>query len=287
MLKSDWKLYAGIGIAIGIVVGSYLIHRWDSHHYYESPQVNQRLDGSDAAVVDALPAPDQEQYNYVQGDEKPDYDTRSVWAAEDAAYWAMVSVLIGGGGTLIVAFSLIYSATATKAALDAAKAAKDTLHNDRAWVVMKAYNYGNGHDITIEGAPAQNAFIFQVVWRNSGRSPAINANLISKFVFVPFTAPIPVFNEPLDPGHSVIGAEGTLSTGIFAFSDHQTRLLRAGIHKLIFYSKIVYIDIYQPDKVRVTEVCLSVRISGQRMREDGSVSDGIFVEPIGHQNGVT
>lgn len=131
MSKGDWNLYAAIGIAVAIVAGGILGHQWDARHYYETAEPQHTVPDSGTAITVALAAPYQGEYGGNQADATPEQNSRAVWAAEDSAFWTMMTAIIGMAGTAVVSFSLVYSARAAEGAVKAAEAARITVEDSR------------------------------------------------------------------------------------------------------------------------------------------------------------
>ena len=288
MFKGDWRLYAAFGIIVGVIALGILGRQWDGRHYYEAAEPHYTIPDSGAAITDAPTAFYQGDNTRQSEEATPDQNTRTVWAAEDAAYWTMATAVIGGLGTLIVGFSLIFSAGATKAALDAAKYTKDTLHNSRAWLLVSVVDPTFGRNMRQrDGSIINLSMMARIVWKNCGPTPAIKVNMVSQMDIIPRDDPIPNFDIDVLPGDFVVAPNGETGTNFAGLNDAQTQNIRAGTHIAIIYSKIVYFDIFNPTQIRVSEGCHRIHISGQTHGRNGELIDAVFSGPVGPQNGAT
>lgn len=288
IIKNDWNLYVSVGIAIAIIIGGVLGHQSPINYQPLTSKSEKKqsliLPINIASIADVKL--NSCQYAKTEKGHQLCIERRTIEATEKSADWTQWTGIVSMIGTFVVALSLIFSTIATKAALDAAKAAKDTLHNDRAWVLMDRIVNGYGRGILFKGEIIPNAVISQVIWKNSGRSPALKVNINSEIQIFKKGDEPPLFIIPLDKGNSAIAPDGKLQSGFLTLNAIESDLLRSGSHCAAVYSKIVYVDLYNPNVLRTSEVCISINISGTQKNELGEMEEVFLMSPIGGQNSV-
>jgi hypothetical protein len=125
MSKGNWRLYAAFGLIVAIIGGGVLGNKWNKERDGHTAETNQPVSEGELAIVVALPAPNEAENTEGEQNQKDDYNERSVRAAEKSADWTMVTAIIGGFGTVLVGASLIFSAQAAKAALEAVRVTRE------------------------------------------------------------------------------------------------------------------------------------------------------------------
>lgn len=267
MLRRNWNIFVAIGIAFLIVIGGALGNKWNDYHQQHASETQNPVKQTAPAIIVALPTFDQTEYSYWHQQECQDSDERSVRAAEDSAYWTMVTAIIGLIGTVVVAFSLIYSARAAEGAIDAVKEAsrsadlavegiRQSKHSDRAWV-LSILPFIDGGDPNV--ADRQTKIEFR--WKNFGNSPAIKAQFWGRTtvtrrpespVEIEFKSIGDFFSINLGPGDTHV------LEGASIFGDDLKALIQGDATCFIF-TKVEYFDIFEPTVLRVTEACYWVK----------------------------
>jgi len=148
-----------------------------------------------------------------------------------------------------------------------ANAASAALGLGRAWMCDSRFNIeiaGKGPGGVV---PVKDRVVFSVLWKNEGRSPATNANVMAEIVAVPFNcANAPAFQANWDneAGNRTIGPNGTAISRQMEITGNDFIDFTSQKISICLYSKIVYRDVFEPNLPRHTEICCLVSLSGIR-----------------------
>lgn len=201
-------------------------------------------------------------------------------AADRAALWTIVSFVVGtivNVATLIfVGLSFTETRKSSNAAVDAAKAAMNTLQAERAWMTISKIEVGQPH--VVDGGECY--VNIGVTWTNIGRSVAINTNYTTGFnPDAPETAPHFGEENTKESGiNSPTLAPGANETPILISVPIQS-LDDAKSGKIVpcIYASVTYQDIFFPSLIRKTEVTRLIIIDGSEEQDYAAV-------PFGPQN---
>jgi hypothetical protein len=196
---------------------------------------------------------------------------------------------IAGIGALLLGASLGFSAWAAKAAADAAKAAQQVLKAERAWLTYETIETGHHGDPTVRSTTQEREIIFKIVWKNSGRTPALRTHMSADIRLVDSGKDIPVFEKrPRRAGHAggVIGP-GISGTSVPAsvFGEGVDRLISQK-SRVYLYSRATYEDVFNPNTIRESEACVCITYFAMSLENGRSVPE-FTMETVGHQNGAT
>ncbi len=234
-----------------------------------------------------------------------DHSDQDLQAQAQMAYWAQALFWLTSG-TAVISFgglvALVVSLRQTGRAItnsrelgeeqvraanqavvfaqESAKAARDAVSAERAWVIWQkwriAYDKNGNFGIAID-------------WHNAGRSPAIHVSIYHRAYL---THP---GNESykFPPGESDDGARAIMGPGINLASDYlsinaaEYEMVKHGDALWLHYCRITYSTVFDPD-VRVhTEMCASVDIYGEKTLGDGRTVPDFDMAPVGPQNTAT
>lgn len=298
MSRGDWNIYAAIGIAIAIVClglwggqGPHVIAQNNikpnptyQPKHAENPPIIPFLGDPPSAPDSANPCPGGTE----DEPHKSCVEKRSISASQQSAYWTKITAIVGFFGTGLVALSLAASALATKAALDAAKYAREALHSDRAWMVADEHICKILTNCLIDKVRTRCSLGVQLAWINKGRSPALKIACLRDFSLVLPSQDAPIFDAPIDLANGMAGPEKNIKTFQISLTQSQADAFFARERDLICYSKIAYLDVYRPDKVRISEQTLRLKYAGLSHPSLIQVDKfAIEAMPVGEQNGAT
>lgn len=193
--------------------------------------------------------------------------------------------------------SLAAAKMSAEASASTAEAARRTLESDRAWLTWKSINTINLTNTSLNGRFYNKAFAFSPVWINTGRSPAQRVRTVNMVKVVErhrigIDGPFPVFHPGAGDRLSTDTGRGVgehVSGYAVPISDIKSADVEAGKADVFFYSRVTYVDVFNPEIERTSEVCLQLGHAGPTAvmeQADGSKSQwGIRV--VGEQNRVT
>ena len=102
-------------------------------------------------------------------------------------------------------------------------------------------------------------------------------------------AETPVFTPPkMDTKGGVVPPGASFQALTVLMDDAEIARMRAGTHWLVIYSRIEYFDAFSdqtdPNAVRVSEICMTVRHQGGSETLDGVSMESFNFWPLGPQN---
>lgn len=195
---------------------------------------------------------------------------RAAIAAERSAVATEASNYIAGAGAFLtfvsiclLIWTLIQTQRSTKAAEDSAKAARDALGSDRAWITFVNVDTNVDEAIAVNGVWS-GTLGTTVNLKNSGRSPATQLNCYCDHTVVASDSAAPVFHiaEEEDRQFGVMGAEQGFSAVPKWLTKEHTRAYENGeVDWYVFYS-VDYFDIFAPKIKRLSQGCLKIELNG-------------------------
>jgi hypothetical protein len=182
------------------------------------------------------------------------------------------------------------SIVAARAAKRSASAARDALKSDRAWITFNMIVMGEARNSSFEGRIFVNGIGIAAQWKNTGRSPAQYVTTVNKVKLIAPGAPPPIFEVTAedkitqDSGRGV----GELVSGFMQFvDDADSAAFRAQTQLLVFYSRVIYFDLYEPNVAGVSETCLEISYMAGRVSSGGAEQLPIAYRVVGSQNRMT
>lgn len=204
----------------------------------------------------------------------PWQDTYAQWVM---AIFSFVATVFSVWAVFLVRDSLALNRDAVRIAYDAVGA-------ERAWLTYLDCQFGPAMAPN-ENGEQELSIGFKVVWKNTGRSPATNLSMYTRYQIVFPNTPIPVFDPDKDPEGSIsrthIGPGEAIASNLYTFRPSDA----PSIAHAIIYCRVQYEDIYSSN-VRESEICDRVSVL-HRKRPDGTVYQEFEVHPIGLQNRLT
>jgi hypothetical protein len=176
-----------------------------------------------------------------------------------------------------------------RAAEMAAEAAIEAVGSDRAWMVFDTLPITGATNSILNGVPFENGVIFQVEWRNRGRSPALNSECFVDIRFIDAADNVaPAFAPSWGAErHSYpIGPNATIKSSSVLAIDNQINELQNWTTVAIIYSALRYRDTFTAVD-RSSQVCLKVRYGGLEKSNNGSLLPRYEVSAFGPQNTAT
>lgn len=191
-------------------------------------------------------------------------------------------------GTVALIISLHLSRISTKAAVEAARAAREALGSERAWIAHVGQNtiVGSGQ---INGVFHSKIFAFGLRWKNDGRSPAINVKTYGEFFIGDSKDVIPQLprEKRLNlTDRSVVGSGIEFATSEAAV---EWRIAEQLINRSMFlylYGRIDYNDTYMPELPRYTEGLFLAEVFLTKDRNGNDLID-MHLSPRGERNHAT
>ena len=293
MFRGNGNLYAAIGIAVAIVFGGVLGEQRKPENENPTatasiqPRPPKTLTSSNVTVSKAPSANnDADSCEERQSAEQKGLciQREGVEAAYQSAFWAKWTVIVGAAGTVVVAVTLLLSGAATRAALDAARYARESLFNERAWIFLgQTYRRKYvGPDSLWNSEPFQGQ-ILEFPLENFGKSPAINIQFFAGQALeagpyadgprtIAYTAP------PANFGACAPGVSPCIAR-LYLKEDVLSQLRTRQITAFCFF-KLTYADIFRPATIRVSQYCLRITWGGQVSENGGEPVDGWEIENV-------
>ncbi|MEQ1769406.1 MAG: hypothetical protein ABL879_06155 [Devosia sp.] len=207
---------------------------------------------------------------------------------QEISTWTQVG--FGFVGTLLLVYSLYVNTRATGAAVEAAKAAREALAADRAWVVIKGFTCGVVKDGLWNCTPVKDSFGFNYIYENTGHSPAIGLTQQFEIYLIPWDQKLMPHVPPVDFGPiagAVVGPGMPINSQMYPLTDEEAEGFRTRKLKVVLYGRVRYFDVFTKNIAHVTEVCGDVEYQGQRTDPDGTVHLNTIWSPRGPQNTVS
>jgi hypothetical protein len=177
------------------------------------------------------------------------------WGLLIVSFLGLIATIVGA---ILLTASLIFSARATRAAVEAANAARDTLGSERAWVHFHDLDQEQHTDLTVRGSYFKNAMAFYIVWINTGRSPALEVEMLSDHKVIdrdmasgriPTSADIPRFTPNIpnnNPFKMVLGQNRPQRSAERIIGDEELTAFMQHKKILCVYGYVRYRDVFQP-----------------------------------------
>lgn len=199
-------------------------------------------------------------------------------AMVDIAVWQTLLSALGIGGLL---FNLYLTRAAVKAATDAAEGtdagiavAREHMTTDlRAWLLMNHPTIDPVTNIHTEAGSFATGWMFSVVCKNEGRTPALDVSGKQRTIIIPINQP----NLPADYGADLafadeagpfVGPGIAMSTPHFPIVGEDARAFSEGQAAAIIHVKIRYRTIFDREW-RWTEGTFRIAINGNFVGHDG------------------
>lgn len=175
----------------------------------------------------------------------------------------------------------------------AATAARDSadayMRAERAWLSFTKGAIAYHHNMSINGTHVGDGAHIELVFTNSGRSPALDMEYWITPTAFPIGADPPGFTKSgLPSGSAPVGPGADFRTEPCGINSKLLEGMRGKTSHLYIWVLVEYRTIHSPNAVRTTESCLRVRINGQSGGEDAhTLKDNWVVQPVGPQNRMT
>jgi hypothetical protein len=172
------------------------------------------------------------------------------------------------------------------AAQQSAGAAIQALGADRAWIVFDNIPINQAAGGKIMGKDFDLAVFAQPVWRNRGRSPALQATIYATGILGGFADEPPTFQAIWpDPFVSMIAGPDQTIIGVQCpMVDDDMLAIFERRSAWFVYSSVRYRDMFNPEIDRFSEVCIRIRYNGEFTAPNGVKGVNWEVAPIGLQN---
>ena len=295
MLNSDWKFIIAFGL---VFADQALAQQLPEQTIDQQDESGGQQQGQNSATPPGLPVrilevPEQSEDAKRDQREAEQREIDDLVAQQMAAKAAEHSYQIGIAqtilaffGTLALIYSLYLNRRATDAAVVASKAAMDALNSERAWMLPDGYACEPWTDIKIDGVQYSHALGFSMIWKNSGRSPAVHLSAYFDSKIIDLDDDIPAFFAPpysgVKPGFVAPGGSTRTISHVIA-GDELARLERGEV-KLVVYSCTEYGTVASPDIPCRTEACFAIHINGEVNDASGRKAPNINMQPVGIQN---
>ena len=174
---------------------------------------------------------------------------------------------------------------AVVAAQRSANAAEKATHVERAWMIQDDKKLGRSSISLKNGINLGPCATVAIVWRNSGRTPAIKAAMIIDIKVTDYKNDHPPkFTKQVSFRYSaVIGQQRTSTTNLDYITERDIHQIHALEKRAYIYSRVDYLDVYNPHIIRTTEFC--AEILPQRSFRNGDFE--FALSPVGEQNRCT
>ncbi|SRR5579883_1261294 len=181
-----------------------------------------------------------------------------------------------------------------KASITAAERSADAMaliaSANRAWMTYDDLQIVFLPDSVIDGIPEVRGLGFRIMWRNIGRSPALNAEIfIQHHVVDVADRNVPHFEADFGENRfgAAIGPRFSPGSPMRAVGTigHDNIMNRNSA--VILYSCIRYTDIYNLATERLSEVCLRITFEGFRLGAPSPQQPNWGIEIVGPQNAIT
>jgi hypothetical protein len=283
--------YLGIGAALGFAVAAPVLETANQQRREREQREQQTSSSNDEAgrhfsllsEVDQTASTDARERAREER-EKSDLDAQ--WAT---ARWTFAQFIVGVLSFLGLAATVYFAFRAYRESKRSADAAQQTLWADRAWMAFELLQVDDLTNSVIDGKPVEKAMRFAVLWKNCGRSPAIGDTVFIDYKIVPHDSPVPTFKprtatEHEKAGH-VVGPGKAINAPHFALEQAKIQRIEDEVDDLYVYSRVSYFDVFQPQTLRWTELCVQVEFNGRSIEKDGSTRPIVGLRFRPPQNG--
>lgn len=294
MFGSDWsgisKAIAGLTALVAVVVGAALWIEADSaeRHYqiiaeqraanYANATEEERL--LKCAILGLSSEDCQTQARETARPEQRDeYDLE---AQRIMAAWtrAMGKASLIGVAVVLIGLGLIF--VTFRETRRAASAAVSSAHADRAWICHHSFEKGTLSGVFVDGHPIRNGYVFSAIFKNMGRSPAIDVSLRRDFVEFEFGDALPEYpaDDASDEGedaNSILGPEQTCSFHPIFLDDEAATRFRNQNSRIATWFVCEYRTIYDaPDAPkRRTALCIIVTHTGGVVQQGSRTEENV------------
>ncbi len=174
-----------------------------------------------------------------------------------------------------------------QAANRSANAAEKAHHVERAWIFFDDLHFGDVDNATLNGVPIGHAYFVGVKWTNGGRTPALNVNITFEYAVVDASDPVPAFNvgKTRRESTTIVGQGKSCLSDNALFPVSETTAMNGQVKSLIIYSRIEYIDVFEPNAQRHTEVTIVSTFNGLVHLPNGKTIPNLMRNISGAQNG--
>jgi hypothetical protein len=179
-------------------------------------------------------------------------------------------------------------AAAQKSAEAALISANSYRGSERAWLGVMKLDFNVAANMIHDGGVLKNGFLISASCVNSGRTPAIDAELLVNHAIVEKNAPIPFFDVSSVDNQSIASVvPGTVFGTTQRFiSDEDIATLNREETSMYLFTRIDYFDVFDRDTRRVTETTFEITVNGWR-RDEGIRNPNFIVMSAGKQNSST
>lgn len=203
------------------------------------------------------------------------------------SWWQLALATLG---TIALLYSLRLNQRATNAAVIAANAARDQIAAERAWISFISFNSGAIKQSIFLNEEINNGIIFQYIWKNNGRSPAVNLRVYTTIITQPITEEkIPEARPDwqMNSHNASVGAGADFLSQPIWLNDENGRLFIERKIRVFIYSVVSYKDVFST-KERISEVFYEFFYDGNKgFDSNGNETLGIRGAPAGGQNTAT
>jgi hypothetical protein len=187
--------------------------------------------------------------------------------------------------------TVIFTAIAAFSAARSTKLAREAIGTGRAWITPAGVSYYESSNTVAGPSKYAKAITFYVVWKNTGNTPAIKAQLSSahRVILINDACPDDFKTEwaPDEEG-AIIGPDMPANAAQGAVGDQDLTDFESSKKKVIVYSAARYFDIFDKRLFRKSEACYEMRMDGWETNSRTGVSKiRIATRSVGHRNTAT
>jgi hypothetical protein len=213
-------------------------------------------------------------------------------AQREMANWAegmlWTSGIIGSLGIFVTCVGIYYVRETLIEAGKTTSAAIDAVRGERAWMTFGGVDTSPVHNSYVNNILHQNTFFFSISWKNTGRSPAIEAEPVISYCVLAYGADAPFFavteNRNSEISAAAIGPGELNHTARVFLTDEESNALRLRTKVLFLHSRIQYGTVFEPQMSKRTEVCLRIESNGTRVDSNGNNVPILSTTFVGPQN---
>ncbi|WP_296168313.1 hypothetical protein [uncultured Brevundimonas sp.] len=191
-----------------------------------------------------------------------DAQIRAANAAEKQISPAWVAACLTFAGTVLLIWNLYEARRATQLA-------RDHMTNDlRAWLLMSKPMIKSGSRVWVDDVEFERGALFQVEFKNSGKTPAIRAGITAHAVIGAMDGERPAFPGITKQGDSLVGPDQAFVSPIQAITNPDSDAFYRGDAVVFLYAEVNYQTIFD-DVKRVTRICFRIRCNGTQTDAEG------------------
>lgn len=218
-----------------------------------------------------------------------DAQIRAATAAEKQVGIGLGATALSFVGMVLLIWTLFETRRTAKAAEQASKTAVDTFRiyqlSERAWIaqVMVKDAQVTGASFVDDPGILHEGRRFQICWQNAGKTPARRCRLMTIGDVAVGDDHIPTFSAPADveQRESIILPGASVWSTDWALKQRDIARLRSGELRAYLYGRLDYVDVFEPETARHTEVCMQIVYGGERADNGQPI---FHYMPIGKQN---